>query len=128
MTVDEWIEEYRRAWETRDPARAAALFTDDARYRSHIHEDPHTGPDGVRTYWSEVTATQSEVSVRMGRPFLDGRRVAVEFWTTMTVGADPVTLSGCLLLEFGADGRCRRLREYWHFGPGTLSPPEEWGT
>src|SRR5918995_2583345 len=35
---------------------------------------------------------------------------------------------GCLLLEFGDDGRCRSLREYWHFEGGLLEPPPEWGT
>ena len=42
-------------------------------------------------------------------------------------GAD-VTLPGCLLLRFDDDGRCRSLREYWHFEAGTKQPPPEWGT
>jgi hypothetical protein len=70
----------------------------------------------------EVTASQSQVSVRMGRPFVDGNRVAAEFWTTMLVDGAETTLPGCLLLEFGDDGRCRSLREYWHFEGGLLEP------
>jgi hypothetical protein len=41
----------------------------------------------------------------MGRPFVDGSRVAVEWWTTMVDDGDEVTLPGCLLLTFEADGR-----------------------
>lgn len=127
MTLDEWIEGYRSAWEDRDAEAAAELFSVDASYRSNIFDEPHLGRDGVRAYWESVTASQGEVRVRMGRPFVEGSRVAVEFWTTMRVDGDPVTLPGCLLLDFDDAGSCRRLREYWHFVPGRLEPPDGWG-
>jgi hypothetical protein len=126
-TLEEWIEGYRRAWEERDGGAAAELFTVDASYRSNIFEEPHLGRDGVRSYWESVTASQSDVRVRMGHPFAEGSRVAVEFWTTMRVDGDPVTLPGCLLLDFDDEWACRRLREYWHFMPGRLEPPDGWG-
>jgi hypothetical protein len=127
MELKDWVETYRRAWEERDTDAAAGLFTPDATYRSNIFEDPHEGRDGVAEYWSGVTAGQTEVAVRMGRPFVDGTRVAVEFWTNMKVDGADVTLPGCLLLDFTSEGLCRRLREYWHFQPGSFTPPPEWG-
>ena len=127
MRIEEWIEAYRVAWENRDPEAAAALFSRDCSYRENIIEEAHLGRDGVAQYWSTVTEAQSEVSVRMGRPFAKNDRVAVEFWTNMLAGSDPVTLAGCLLLDFDSDGLCRRLREYWHFFPGRYEPPPEWG-
>lgn len=126
-TLAEWIEGYRVAWEGRDPDAAADLFTPDATYRSNIVEPVHQGREGVRAYWEAVTASQSDVQVQMGRPFLDGARVTVEFWTTMKVDGEAVTLPGCLLLDFTDQWLCRRLREYWHFLPGHHEPPEEWG-
>jgi hypothetical protein len=60
----------------------------------------------VRRYWQDVTQTQQEVSVVMGRPFVDGDRVAAEFWTTMRNDGADITLPGCLLLRFGQDGLC----------------------
>lgn len=125
--VTEWIEGYRVAWETRDSAAAAALFTEDATYRSNIVEEPHRGRTGVAGYWDSVTEGQSGVRVRMGRPFVEGFRVAVEFWTNMKVAEDDVTLPGCLLLDFNDGWLCTRLREYWHYMPGTFEPPPEWG-
>ncbi len=127
MVVEEWLEAYRRAWEERDPEAAAALFTEDAEYLDNIYGEPHRGRDGVRAYWSDVTAAQGDVSVRMGKPFRDGSRVAAEFWTQMTVDGAPTTLAGCLLLEFDDSGLCHRLREYWSFTEGTIEPPPVWG-
>ncbi len=125
--LEQWIEGYRRAWENRDAEDAAGLFTSDATYRSNIFEPPHEGQEGVRAYWEAVTEAQGDVQVRMGRPFVDGHRVAVEFWANMAVAGDRVTLPGCLLLDFDDEWRCTRLREYWHFEPGEHEPPPEWG-
>lgn len=127
LALQDWIEGYRVAWEERDPEAAAALFTPDATYRSNIFEEPHQGQDGVRRYWSTVTGPQSEVEVRMGRPFADGSRVAVEFWTTMRYDGAETTLPGCLLLDFDDSGLCRRLREYYASAAGTIEPPPGWG-
>jgi hypothetical protein len=45
----------------------------------------------------------------------------------MKVDGDEVTLPGCLLLDFDDNGLCTALREYWHFQPGSYSPPPGWG-
>jgi uncharacterized protein (TIGR02246 family) len=127
MTVEEWVEGYQRAWEERDADAAAVLFSEDAEYRTHPFLDVHRGRDGVRSYWSEVTSTQSNVSVRTGRPFRDGDRVAVEFWTTMDNAGAEVTLTGCLLLRFDGAGLCSALREYWFFEEGKKQPHPGWG-
>jgi hypothetical protein len=128
MDVRSWLEAYRRAWEEKDADAAADLFADGASYRSNIFQAAYEGRDGVRGYWEDVTQTQEDVRVRMGDPYVDGNRVAAEFWTTMRADGSESTLAGCLLLEFGDDGRCTALREYWQFEPGFLEPTAEWGT
>lgn len=128
MDVRSWLEDYRIAWESADADAAAALFTEEATYRANIFEEPFEGREGVHRYWTEVTATQEDVRVRMGAPFADGDRVAAEFWTTMRNAGDEVTLPGCLLLSFDDAGRCTSLREYWHYQPGRFDPPDGWGT
>jgi SnoaL-like domain len=125
--VDAWLDGYRRAWEQADTPAVLGLFTADASYRSHPLRPAHTGRDGVAAYWDRATADQREVRVRFGDPIVDGDRVAVEWWTTMTAGGDPATLAGCLLLAFAADGRCRALRECWHEAGEVLDPPADWG-
>lgn len=127
MDLATWIEGYRRAWETADTELVLTLFTEDASYRSNPFEEPHLGHEGIRGYWDAVTSVQRDPRVRMGRPFVDGDRVAVEWWTEMTSGGEDVTLPGCLLLRFGADGRCTDLREHWNVTPGRRPPFEGWG-
>ena len=125
--AEAWSDAYRQAWEGRDSKAAGALFSKDSRYRDNIFEEPHEGRRGVEDYWADVTAAQSDVSVRMGSPLVDGSRVMVEFWTTMLVGGEELTLPGCLILRFNEDGLCTDLREYWQTLPELRDPPAGWG-
>ena len=127
MDVRSWLEAYRRAWEEKDADAAGGLFAEDATYRSNIFEDPYEGREGVRQYWRDATSTQEDVRVLMGDPFVDGERVAAEFWTTLRSDGAEITLPGCMLLRFGPDGLCLALREYWHVEQGRLEPPPGWG-
>jgi limonene-1,2-epoxide hydrolase len=127
MDVGDWIERYGRAWETGDETLVLSLFTEDASYRSSPFREPYVGHDEIRAYWRRGAADQQETHVRMGRPFVDGDRVAVEWWTTLIDGGEEVTLPGCLLLRFVADGRCNDLREYWMLERGRREPFPDWG-
>ena len=72
MDAREWLEAYRQAWERKDADEAATLFAEGATYRSNIFESPHQGPQGVRQYWLDVTASQEDVRVLfdpVGHPF-----------------------------------------------------------
>jgi len=128
MDLADWIEGYRRAWVGRDPQAAAALFTEDASYRSSPFVEPNLGQEGVVAYWTGATSTQADVEVEMGEPLVDGDHAAVEWWTRMRADGDEITLVGCLLLRFAPDGRCEDLREYWNYESGRLPPHEGWGS
>jgi ketosteroid isomerase-like protein len=127
VTHHEWLERYRRAWIERDADAAAELFTDDAIYREKPFEQPFSGRDAIRQYWSTVTQTQSRIELRYGSPVVEGRRVAVEWWANLVNDGSPVTLAGEFLLVFDQHGRCRELREYWALTPGRMDPPSGWG-
>lgn len=143
-TLQRWLDAYAEAWRNREPESAAALFTEDSIYRSHLFRAPHRGHAGVRAYWAKATEDQRGLDIRFGTPVVEGNRVAVEWWAVMkvvrptersdgeggmarreslTVG----TLPGCLFLAFAADGRCRELREYWHWKEEEVNPPDGWG-
>lgn len=128
MTREEWIERYRRAWETGDADEIVDLFTPDAAYRSSVFREPYLGRDAIRGYWQRGAGRQRAVTVRMGQPVIAPGRMAVEWWTTMDDPDDgEITLPGCLLLRFAPDGRCHDLWEYWQVQPGRQDPPAGWG-
>lgn len=127
LNAEEWLEAYRQAWITRDPDAAAALFTEDSRYREMPYQEAFEGAQGVRDYWARVTEAQSDVEVRYGAPLTVGNRTAVEWWVTMKNGGQDVTLAGEFMLTFADDGRCHDLREYWHFEPRRVEPFPGWG-
>jgi ketosteroid isomerase-like protein len=125
--VRQWIEDYADAWRRGDAEAASSLFAEDAVYRSSPFRPPTVGGAAIRDYWSNATSTQEDLALRFGEPVVDGNRVAVEWWATMTDKGEHVTLPGCLLLRFRTDGRCEELREYWHLDGGRTDPPEGWG-
>jgi ketosteroid isomerase-like protein len=121
------MEGYARAWEAADAPRAAALFTPDATYRSHILSRAHVGTDEIEEYWRRATESQSDVEVQFGDPIVDKDRVVVEWWTQMTDEGKDETLPGVLLLRFSGD-LCSALREYWHVADSGVEPYPHWGT
>jgi ketosteroid isomerase-like protein len=127
MNVQEWIEAYGRAWRERDADAAAALFTDEAVYRSHPLREPHRGTQAIHDYWSGATRSQADLELRFGTPIVSGDRAAVEWWATMLSDGEEVTLPGILYLRFADDGRCEELREAWHAEEGRTPPPPGWG-
>ena len=130
-TVDhdyaDWLARYRRAWIERDADAASRLFTEDAIYREQPFEPPFIGRAGIRDYWARVTASQTSVELRYGRPVVDGRRLAVEWWANLGTADGPITLAGEFLLRFAESGECRELREYWLLTQGRVEPPAGWG-
>ena len=126
-SVRAWIEGYAKAWETADVPGAAALFTADATYRSHILSRAHVGTDGIEGYWRRATGSQSDVEVQFGDPIVDEDRVVVEWWTQMTDEGADETVPGVLLLRFSGDDLCSALREYWHVADSRVEPYPQWG-
>lgn len=122
-----WLEGYRRAWVRRDAKAVIALFTPDAVYQEQPFQPAYVGRDAIRDYWATVTATQSDIQLRYGKPVIAGNKAAVEWWVNMRNGGAEVTLCGEFMLTFTRGGLCSSLREYWFFGEGRLSPPPGWG-
>ena len=123
----DWLERYRRAWIERDADAASRLFTEDATYREKPFAAPFVGRAAIRDYWASVTASQTSVGLRYGRPVVDGRRLAVEWWANLETTGGPITLAGEFLLTFVETGECRELREYWVLAQGRVEPPPGWG-
>jgi ketosteroid isomerase-like protein len=111
-----WLEGYKAAWETRDAERAVALFTADATYQDEAFTPPNQGAQGIRDYWTKVTAGQRDVKFQYQVLSVKGS-TGIAHWSAQFAVADSATaiqLDGVFLLEFDASGKCRSLREWWH--------------
>jgi len=78
--VEAWLARYEEAWEQRDPALAAALFTEDAAYHEMPFDAPKAGRAGIREYWATVTADQRNVDFNAHVVAVNGR-TAVARWS-----------------------------------------------
>jgi uncharacterized protein (TIGR02246 family) len=125
LQLRSWLDAYGAAWETRDPDAAADLFADDVEYYETPFGQPARGREGVRAYWAGATGNQRDVSFAHDILAVTGNRGLarwrVEF--TRVSSGTTVRLDGVFLLEFGDDGRCRSLREWWHRSEGDERRP-----
>jgi ketosteroid isomerase-like protein len=122
-----WVDAWQRAWPSKDPEPLAAVYAEDAVFRSHPFRDPHIGREGVLDYARWAFADQDAFGgCRFGEPMVEGDRATVEYWAILVEKGEEVTIAGVALLRF-ADGRVRAQRDYWSLQAGRREPPEGWG-
>lgn len=115
-TVEAWLTRYKEAWEKRDAALAASLFTENAPYHEMPFDAPKAGRAGIRDYWTTVTADQRDVAFKSQLIAVTGQ-TAVARWSARLKSAASgvrVELDGVFLLTFDDSGLCSELREWWH--------------
>jgi uncharacterized protein (TIGR02246 family) len=119
--VQAWLDAYKRAWETRDAALIASIFTQDATYRETPFSAPDEGRGGIRDYWRRnVVGGQRDIAFSCEIWTVEGN-VGIAHWRsafTATSTGERVRLDGIFRLTFEqtqADAvLCRRLEEWWH--------------
>jgi hypothetical protein len=114
-----WLGRYEQAWRAGDVGAIETLFTPDCDFRSH----PFREPEDVLEYTRKWFDAEEDVEPRFGEPVVDADRAAVEYWAPMREDGLELTLAGCVMLRFAADGRCSQLRDYWVTAPERLLPP-----
>jgi hypothetical protein len=114
--LESWLARYEQAWEQRDPAQAAALFTADAPYHETPFDPPKAGRAGIRDYWATVTADQRNVDFESEIVAVNGQTGVARWSARLTSAASGarVELNGVFVLRFDGNGLCSELREWWH--------------
>ncbi|MCI0402544.1 MAG: nuclear transport factor 2 family protein [Acidobacteria bacterium] len=112
-TFEAWLQAYGRAWESRDPDAAAALFAEDATYHETPFGEPLRGRAKIREYW---TGAQEEV--RFGYELLAvTSNTGIAHWRPsfrMIGSGKRVQLDGIMVITLDGTGRCLMFREWWH--------------
>jgi ketosteroid isomerase-like protein len=123
-----FVEGYGRTWESWDVDGFAGLFSDDVVYVVHPTDETVVGGEALGRYLRKEEAEQGAVSVRMGKPMVDGDKVVGEFWVTRRDRASEETFAGCFIARLDpANGRCIHFREYWFDIEGHARPYVGWG-
>jgi hypothetical protein len=116
LILTQWLNRYEEAWETKDPALAAELFTANASYQETPFDEPLVGREAISEYWAEVTADQEDIDFTAEIISISGM-TAVARWSAQfrSISADAaLELNGIFVLEFDDDETVSSLREWWH--------------
>jgi ketosteroid isomerase-like protein len=112
----QWLREYQAAWEGRDPAAAAQLFSDDARYYWTPLVPPQQGPAEIAAVWEQAVSQQRDIRFKFAVFGVSGATGMATWRADFTRLPDQFTvrIEGVLSAEFSAANRCRVFREWWH--------------
>lgn len=119
LTVDSfkaWLSGYQSAWEGRDAAAAAKLFSDDARYHWTPLVPPQQGQAEIAAVWEAAVSQQRDIRFTFSVFGVVGPTGMANWRADFTRLPDQfrVRIEGVLTAEFADAGRCRVFREWWH--------------
>jgi ketosteroid isomerase-like protein len=119
VTADEfsaWLRAYQAAWEGRDAAAAARLFSEDARYYWTPLVPPQKGPAEIAAVWEAAVSQQRDIRFTFEVFGVAGATGMATWRADFTRLPDQfkVRIEGVLSAEFVAAGKCRVFREWWH--------------
>ena len=122
-----WVKGYSTAWEARDAEAVAAMYAENAVYRSLPFREPLHGRAGVLDYTRWAFSSEQDADFWFGEPVCEGDRAAVEYWAVILARDGAIsTLAGTVLLRFDAEGRVLEHRDYWALEEGRRTPYEGW--
>ncbi len=115
-SFDAWLRGYQAAWEGRDAAAAAKLFSGDARYHWTPLVPPQQGPAEIAAVWEQAVSQQRDIRFTYTVFGVSGATGMATWRADFTRIPDQfkVRIEGVLSAEFSSAGLCRVFREWWH--------------
>jgi hypothetical protein len=118
-----------KAWKTYDRARIGALFSPDAEYRYHPHDEPLKGRDAIVEAW----LSDRDVADTYDGSYLT---IAVDGSIAVATGTSRYRTSpwdetfdrvydNCYVMEFDDDGLCKSFTEWYVKRPGSGAEPPQ---
>jgi uncharacterized protein (TIGR02246 family) len=110
-SISDWVERYRRAWNSNDPVEIGALFSDDALYYTGPFDAPWSGRDTIVREWLARQDAPGSTAFRYEVLAAAPETGVIRGWTQYH---DPAqTFSNIWLVRFDPAGRCREFTEWW---------------
>ena len=116
LDFEAWLRAYGRAWEGRDPAGAARLFTEDSEYYWTPLDPPQRGRAGVAAAWEGAVSQQQDIRFSYEILAVNGAK-GIAAWRADFLRLPArvkVRIEGVLTADFAEPGQCRTFREWWH--------------
>ena len=118
-----WVDGWSRAWPAVDAEAVAALYADDASFRSQPFRDLQS----PRAYAEWAFSEQDGAECWFGDPVVVGDRAFVEYWAVVRYQGSDQTIAGIAVIRFRPDGLVDEQRDYWNAQEGRIEPPRGWG-
>jgi ketosteroid isomerase-like protein len=118
-----WIEGWAVAWPAADVDAVAALYAEDAVFRSQ----PFRERQSPRAYAAWAFSEQDEAECWFGEPVIAGDRAVIEYWGIVSYQGRDETIAGVAMIRFRPDGLVAEQHDYWNAQEGRVQPPEGWG-
>ena len=118
--VQNWLNEYGRAWVDGDPDRVVTLFSNTATYRETPFDEPMRGRREIREYWQNGAADAQENVEFASQVWAVDNDTAIAGWQasfTEKASGVRVELDGTFRLVFSSEQgafQCTILEEWWH--------------
>ena len=117
--VERWLEAYRRAWSTDDPADIEALFTEEAIYSPYPWPRENRywrGREQIVQKWLGHGDSKTRWRFEHKVIAVDGDTAVIEGWTSYDRdGSDTWSeaFANMWVVRFAPDGRAREFAEWW---------------
>ncbi|GIH91681.1 nuclear transport factor 2 family protein [Planobispora siamensis] len=122
-----WTQVWTTGWVQKDTEAIVACQAEDGVHWSTPFSSPHQGRAGLRKYLQEAFASEVEpTQARFAIPLVRGDRAAAEYWALCRYASGPLTISGCTMLRFNAEGLVIESRDYSYVKPGHQPFPFSW--
>ena len=110
-----WLDAYRHAWTTDDPADIGALFTEDATYSPWPFSKPWAGRDRIIEKWIERGDSRRTWEFEHEILAVEGDVGMVKGLTTYPAQGDEPegVYANIWLVRLDSDGRAREFAEWW---------------
>lgn len=118
--VSAWLDAYIRAWDSYDPARIGALFSEDATYAYHPWDArPMRGREAIVAGWLSDRDAPGSWSARYEPVAIDGDTVVATGRSHYRETADHPAREyfNCFIMRFDEDGRCTDFMECYMLHP-----------
>lgn len=109
--VETWIEEYIKAWRTRDTALLEHVFSDTFAYKTTPFQHAITDPAVLRQFWQETSDPSEEFTVAYDIVAIEGDIAVVELDVRYTAPRDEY-YKDIWIIQLDDNGLCFAFEEW----------------